>query len=78
MRPLLHVRKQVLGITQQEMASLTGATQATVSRWEQGELEPDRDQLERIRDEAKRQGKDWDDSWFFDVPPKPDDQRSAA
>lgn len=77
MRPLLHIRKEVLDLTQQEMAALTGATQATVSRWETGDLEPDRDQLERIRDEAIRRGKPWDDSWFFDVPPKAE-ERSAA
>lgn len=66
MSSLFHVRKNVLQITQSEMAALTGARQATVSRWERGELEPDRRQLTAIRDEAKRRGLKWDDRWFFE------------
>jgi predicted transcriptional regulator len=66
MSSLLHVRKNVLRITQSEMAALTGARQATVSRWETGELEPDRLQLRAIREEAIKRGLAWDDRWFFE------------
>jgi transcriptional regulator with XRE-family HTH domain len=68
MNPLLHIRKNVLDITQAEMAALTGTRQATVSRWERGELEPSRDQLNSIRNEAAKRGIEWDDSWFFGAP----------
>jgi len=72
MTPLLRIRKEVLDLTQQEMADIAGTTQATVSRWERGgSLEPSRDQMERIRAEAARQGKAWNDAWFFDVPATP-------
>lgn len=66
--PLLYIRKTVLGLTQREMAVLTGTKQATVSRWETGELEPDREQMKAIRDEAARREVPWDDGWFFSVP----------
>ena len=65
MNPLLHIRKDVLKLSQQEMAALASTTQATVSRWERDELEPSRDQLKAIREEAHRRGIDWEDSWFF-------------
>ena len=68
MSRLLRVRKDILGVTQSEIASITGATQATVSRWEKGELEPDRRQLDAIRTEAQRRGIAWDDRWFFEAP----------
>ena len=69
MNPLLRIRKTVLGLTQQELAELTGATQATVSRWERGELEPDRGQLKTILDEARARGVDLDASAFFEQRP---------
>lgn len=33
--------RQAMGLKQQELAALMGVTQATVSRWETGELEID-------------------------------------
>jgi transcriptional regulator with XRE-family HTH domain len=63
--PLAAIRTKLFKIPQSEMAALTGASQATVSRWERGTLEPSRDQLMAIRDEAMRRGLDWDDSMFF-------------
>lgn len=87
MTPLLHIRKIVLKLTQEEMATLTGARQATVSRWETGSLEPDREQMGAIRSKAASQGIDWDDRWFFEVPntipphtddPTPHQARGAA
>ena len=65
MNPLMHIRKNVLQATQAEMAEIAGVRQATVSRWETGELEPSRDQMAAIRGEALRRGLSWDDGWFF-------------
>lgn len=69
--PMKIIRKSVLGFTQSEMAALTGARQATVSRWERGELEPDRRQMSAIRKKIIAQGKPWKDTWFFDVSSMP-------
>jgi transcriptional regulator with XRE-family HTH domain len=65
MTPLLHIRKNILGLTQSELAVLCGVRQATVSRWESGESEPDRSQMEAIRGEAIRRGVSWNDALFF-------------
>ncbi len=42
-----------------------------MSRWEKGELQPDRAQLARIREAAKSRGLAWDDAWFFEMPRTP-------
>lgn len=68
MHPIEHIRKNILGITQGALAAITGVTQATVSRWEAGELEPGRGEMERIRATARARGLAWDDRWFFEVP----------
>lgn len=68
MNALLHIRKKVFAVSQAEMAEIAGARQATVSRWETGALEPSRDQMNLIREEALRRGIVWNDSWFFAVP----------
>lgn len=68
MHPMEHIRKNVLGLTQGALAALAGVTQATVSRWEAGELEPSRDALDRIRTAARIRGLAWDDRWFFEIP----------
>lgn len=69
--PLLHIRTAVFGISQGEMAKITGTTQSTISRWERGELEPDRGHLASIRAYAKTNGIRWNDAWFFDPPRRP-------
>jgi hypothetical protein len=68
MHPIEHIRKRVLGLNQAAFAVIAGVTQATVSRWESGELEPGREELGRIRDEARARGIAWDDRWFFEPP----------
>lgn len=68
MGPIEHIRRNVFGATQAELASIAGVAQATVSRWEAGEFEPTRAELDRIRSEAMQRGIDWDDGWFFAVP----------
>jgi DNA-binding transcriptional regulator YiaG len=67
MNQMLHIRREVLRISQAEMAQIANASQATVSRWEAGALEPSRDQLALIRSEAKKRRRPWKDAWFFDL-----------
>lgn len=68
MRPIAHIRQNVFQVSQSAFAGIAGVTQATVSRWEAGEFEPNRNELERIRASAIESGKPWDDSWFFEAP----------
>lgn len=68
MTPISYLRKTVLNVTQAELARITGASQATVSRWEAGELEPNARQLRAIRDTAIAAGVEWNDSWVLDAP----------
>jgi predicted transcriptional regulator len=68
MKPITHIRKNVLGLSQKALGELAGASQATVCRWERGALEPNRDQMDLIRRKAIEAGKAWDDRWFFETP----------
>jgi transcriptional regulator with XRE-family HTH domain len=68
MKPITHIRKNVLGLSQKALADVAGVSQATVSRWEHGALEPNRDEMDLIRSKAIDAGKDWDDRWFFEAP----------
>jgi transcriptional regulator with XRE-family HTH domain len=56
----------MFGLSQHDFAALTGVAQATVSRWETGELSPGLPEMQRIRNEAIRRGFEWDDSLFFE------------
>ncbi len=67
MATLRHIRKQVLGLTQAEMAAIAGVSQGQVSKWETGVLSPSLPEMERIRAHAMERGIDWDDRWFFEV-----------
>ncbi len=78
MNPIQHIRKNVFGLSQTDFAVIAGSTQASVSRWESGALEPSRDELDRIRSEAKNRGIDWDDRLFFDVPVATPEQVAAS
>ena len=66
MTALRHIRCTILHLTQAELAQVVGTTQATVSRWERGELEPSLSELASIRAYAKGRGCAWSDAWFFD------------
>lgn len=68
MNPMHHIRTSVLKISQKAMAEITGRDQATVSRWERGELEPSRDDMERVRSFARSRHLRWNDKLFFEVP----------
>lgn len=68
MTPIAYIRTKVFDLRQTPFAEVAGTTQATVSRWENGELEPSRDNLDRIRGAALERGLPWDDRWFFEVP----------
>jgi DNA-binding transcriptional regulator YiaG len=68
MNPLRHIRKTILGLNQVEMAALSQVHQSTVSKWENGELHPNRDEMLRIREFARENGLPWEDSWFFEMP----------
>ncbi|CAH1657613.1 Transcriptional regulator with XRE-family HTH domain [Hyphomicrobiales bacterium] len=65
MSPMAHIRKSVFGVSQAHFAAIAGVSQATVSRWERFEWEPNRDELARIREEAMRRGIKWSDALFF-------------
>jgi DNA-binding transcriptional regulator YiaG len=68
MGPIEHIRTKILKITQTELGAIASTTQASVSRWEKGESEPDRTEMEAIRAEVIARGHAWEDSWFFEVP----------
>ncbi len=68
MTPIARIRQEILKVSQAEMAGIAKTTQPTISRWENGELEPDREQMKLIRDEALARGREWDDRWFFELP----------
>lgn len=68
MNTVLHLRKNILKLSQAELAEVAKTTQATVSRWENGELSPDLDQLTRLREEVRKREIVWDDAWFFEAP----------
>jgi DNA-binding transcriptional regulator YiaG len=65
--PLIRIRKQVFGVSQATMAAIAKVSQGTVSKWETGELSPDRNEMGRIRDEAIRRQIRWSDAWFFEA-----------
>ncbi len=68
MSAIRFIRKEVLGVSQAELASIAETTQTTVSRWEKGESFPDLSHLGRIREAVLSGGQKWNDAYFFSVP----------
>ena len=68
MNAISHIRKNLLNVTQGAMAQIAGVQQATISRWESGELSPSLEQMRMIRDALLSRGILWQDAWFFEVP----------
>lgn len=77
MSPIERIRREVFGVTQAVFAGIAGVSQATVSKWENGELEPGRDNMGLIRAEAAKRKIDWDDRWFFEPKPTAEERASA-
>jgi predicted transcriptional regulator len=65
MLAIQNIRKNVLAVTQSDLARICSVSQGTVSKWERGELAPDLAAMRAIRDEAGRRGVEWDDGLFF-------------
>ncbi|MDR6953819.1 putative transcriptional regulator [Ancylobacter sp. 3268] len=76
MNQMLLIRKSVLDVSQAALAAIAGTSQATVSRWEKGDLHPDRSQMALIRAEALKRGLQWNDAWFFEAPEHMGEARS--
>ena len=65
MNKIRHIRTR-LGLSQLDLAEITGVSQATVSRWDSGELQPRLEDLTRIREFALTNGLDWRDAMLFE------------
>jgi transcriptional regulator with XRE-family HTH domain len=74
MNLMLHIRKEVLRLSQAQLAEVAGVSQATVSRWERGQWEPNRDELARIWSWARENDVALSDAAFF---AKPSEDRAA-
>ncbi len=76
----LRVIREKLNITQTELASLMGTTQATVSRMEAGQWEPNASQVQAVLAESARLGVDLsvDDFVAPDTAPPPVNQPTAG
>jgi transcriptional regulator with XRE-family HTH domain len=77
MSALRRIRKDVLSLSQAEIAALVGVSQGTVSKWENGELAPSLSEMSVIRAEALSRGIEWDDRWFFDPSPQTHEGEAA-
>ena len=70
MTPAEFIRKKVFGVrSQTKFGELLGYSQVQVWRWETGGEPISRAAQERIRAKARELGLEWNDSWFFEVPP---------
>lgn len=66
MSALRRIRKNILNLSQADFAAVADVSQGTVSKWESGELDPDREEMSRIRAYAIGKEIRWRDSWFFE------------
>lgn len=67
MTPLKNIRENVLGVSQQQLSVISGASQPVISRIERGSGSLTGDQMQRIREHAIENKKPWDDRLFFEV-----------
>lgn len=67
--PVRFIRRDVLGLTQAQLAAVLKVRQASVSRWEKRRRFPD-GQQSAIRTLGRQARSDWSDSWFFEAPPQ--------
>jgi transcriptional regulator with XRE-family HTH domain len=74
---LKHIRVAVLDMTQAAFADLVGVSQATISRWEQGEGSPTLDHLQLIRAEFFRRRIPWREASLFNAA-QPSPRRAPA
>ena len=68
MSPLRHIREHVFNLNQVDFGVVAQVDQSTVSRWENGTLDPSMAPLREIRKMAKRRRLKWNDTWFFEIP----------
>lgn len=78
MNPILFIRKNVFRSKQAAFAQIIGVGQASVSRWENDETSPTLNDMRAIRDAAAERDLQWNDGWFFVVPPEPVPEAVAA
>lgn len=74
--PVRFIRRDVLGLTQAQLATVLKVKQASVSRWESAGRFP-AEHLAAVRQMARMARADWSDSWIFDPPAKLADQAAA-
>jgi transcriptional regulator with XRE-family HTH domain len=71
MNALLFIRKHVLRTLQGDIAAITQVAPSTVSRWEAGQIQPNLDEIARLREACLHRVGAWDEDWLFD-PPDPE------
>ncbi len=67
MRRIEFVRRRLLGLTQVDFARLTKVAQATVSRWESGELAPTLSAVTLAKAAVLDRGFSWNDAWLDQI-----------
>lgn len=68
MRQILFLRHKIFKANQAEFARMAQVSQATVSRWENGEGSPSLENIIALRKAAARKGIAWDHEWLFSPP----------
>lgn len=66
--PLRWVRRQVFGMTQDELGDAVGVSRLRVHRYENGSSTAPYAYLKAIRDAAQRLGKAFNADWLFETP----------
>lgn len=65
MTDLARIRKDILQITQVDLAAICEVAQSTVSRWERGVEEPSQSHIKRMLNWAAKEGKPLQAGHFF-------------